>query len=513
MTAMVRMENHPSLAPLLTEIKTISNHYNSPLKVAVVGLIKAGKSTLINGLIKENLLVTNHEEATYTITHFKYNEKPELTIVFKDGSSIAEPMDRLDFWTSRKYLNDNERLNDVETVVIGYPNEIFKKIEIIDTPGLGSVYGVDSENTQDFLGSVKEADSEKSTLLTQSAMAKADAIICAFRGNLRKSNLETVEEFLKHFGENGDPSNSIGVFTRCDDAFWQEADADPCEVAANIIQNNYMQRSEIRRVLYALLPVAALPVQNVFSMDSEQYGWFQKLSEVDDGDLFELCSNAEIFCDMDIGEFVINQEQRRQLFKTYGRYGIYLITKLVREGHPISQIQDIIFDKCGISSLMDLIINHFGNRAHIIKAQIVLTRLKALLYEYNIGLESHQESERSVLDDLYGACDDLLTQEHCFRELVVLKSYYNKGIVLSNEDEEDLLCLTGEYGYQCEARLGVEQGKYSLEELKQIVQKKMDKWRSRANSPLTKRNEQKLAEVLKRSCEIIYYHLEALTDY
>lgn len=512
-TALRRTENQPRLKNVYNEIRILQQNFNQPLKVAVVGLIKAGKSTLINALIQQELLVTNHEEATYTITRFTYRDAPLLTIEFKDGSTIEDRIEALPFWTSRSYLTLNKRLNEVETVVIGYPNEIFKKLEIIDTPGLGSVYGVDSENTKELIGTITEEDNEKSTRLTQQAMIKADAILCAFKGNIKKNNLETLEKFLQHFGETGNPSNSIGVFTRCDDAYWNDPDTDPCVIAREICHNNYMKRNEIRRVLYNLMPITALPAQGMTHLNVEQFNLFKKLATIDSYELFELCSNADIFCDMELEDFVITLQERRELFSHYNRYGIYLMTQLVREGYDREGVRRKMLEKTGVKELLEMITNHFGNRSNIIKAQTLLNRFKTVIQETGIHLCNLDASEKYVLDDLFCECDTLLNQEHCFKELNALKIYYNKDIRLSEEDEDDLLSITGEYGYQCEARLGIKEGKSSIDELLEIAKMKMKKWSNKANSTLAKKNEQKLAEVLKRSCEIIYYHLEALSDY
>lgn len=508
-----RTENVESLKYVYQELLLLKENFNSPLTVAIVGLIKAGKSTVINALIQEELLVTNHQESTYTLTKFVYSEEPFLKVQFKDNSFIDDDMQALDYWTSRSKIEENPRLNDVEMVIIGYPNEMFKKIEIVDTPGLGSVYGVDSENTKSLIGAVSQEDKEKSTKLTKLAMTKADAIICAFRGNLRKNNLDILKSFLQHFNENGNPSNSIGIFTRCDDAFWQDKDDDPCIIARGICENNYMKRREIRKSFYTILPITALPAQGVASLDNAIYSLFKKLSILDDEDLFQVCSNAEIFCEMDIGEFVINQEERRKLFDIYGRYGIYYITNLVRKGFDVEHIKKSVFFKMGLEDLLNIVINHFGNRADIIKAKIILNRLMVISQEINVNKKNADETENEISKYIENSTDEILSQEHCFKELNMVKLYYNHNISLSEDDEEELLCITGEYGYNCEARLGVEEGTKSIKELKEIAYKKMKKWSKRSNAPLVKRNEKKLAAVLKRSCEIIYYHLEKLSEY
>ncbi len=68
------------------ECKLISNHKNfiaNPyLEIAIVGAIKAGKSTLINALLNEKIASTEVTPETATLTKFKYSEKNYLKITF-----------------------------------------------------------------------------------------------------------------------------------------------------------------------------------------------------------------------------------------------------------------------------------------------------------------------------------------------------------------------------------------------------------------------------------------------
>lgn len=60
----------------------IENIKNPNYQIAIVGAIKAGKSTLINALIGHELASTNVTPETATLTKFKYSEKNCLKIKF-----------------------------------------------------------------------------------------------------------------------------------------------------------------------------------------------------------------------------------------------------------------------------------------------------------------------------------------------------------------------------------------------------------------------------------------------
>ena len=60
----------------------IENIKNPNYQIAIVGAIKAGKSTLINALIGHELASTNVTPETATLTKFKYSEKNCLKIKY-----------------------------------------------------------------------------------------------------------------------------------------------------------------------------------------------------------------------------------------------------------------------------------------------------------------------------------------------------------------------------------------------------------------------------------------------
>lgn len=496
------------------ELLKLKKNFNNPLSVAVIGLIKAGKSTFINALLQQELLTTDLQEATYTVTKFKYNEQAFLEIQLRDGSVQKDAIENLDFWTSRSNLKKNKQLNDVEIVTINYPNKFFKKIEIVDTPGFGSIHGVDAENASRFLGKIFENiskdDKEKSTRLTKQAVAKADAVICAFSNNMRKSNMSILEGFLKYFGKIGNPSNSIGIFTKCD-MFWDGQEVDPFEVGDRICKN-IMERKDVRKVLYTLSPIIALPGQGLHYLDESTYQLFKELAKLSPDDLYDELMIADIFLNNDIEGCNLDEEQRRFLLKTFGSYGLYLITGHVRDGNGIEEIKKSIYSKSGIASLVnDIILRHFGARSDIIKAQNILSRLSII--SQNLRFQNNKLELRAFCDFIYDKVDEISSQQHCFKELAMLQYYYNKNLTLSKEDEEDLLHITGEFGYTCESRLNVEEGKFTINQLKDIAYQKIQKWGQKANASLASRKDKEFAAVLKRSCEIIYYHLENLSDY
>lgn len=112
-------------------------------RLLVVGEFNRGKTTLINALLGAELLPSGIVPLTSVITILSYGEQPVARVLFRDGLSIEVPPEQLgDYVTERgNPLNGKE----VEEVEVLYPSPWLKRgVQVIDTPGIGSIY---SHNT------------------------------------------------------------------------------------------------------------------------------------------------------------------------------------------------------------------------------------------------------------------------------------------------------------------------------------------------------------------------------
>src|SRR5690348_7385787 len=73
------------LRKLHRELRSARERLDQPMRVALVGLIKAGKSTMMNALLGETLVATGTIEATFNVNWLKYDTSSTLCVHFKDG--------------------------------------------------------------------------------------------------------------------------------------------------------------------------------------------------------------------------------------------------------------------------------------------------------------------------------------------------------------------------------------------------------------------------------------------
>lgn len=114
----------------------IAEESERPLLVLVMGEFKTGKSTFINTILKENILTTDAAPATAVVTLLTYGEKKSAVIHYFDGTTENYDVEKLSEITAEGDESKEELRNRIEFVELSYPNELLKKIEIVDTPGL-----------------------------------------------------------------------------------------------------------------------------------------------------------------------------------------------------------------------------------------------------------------------------------------------------------------------------------------------------------------------------------------
>lgn len=507
MDNMVKSAEFSDLKMLSDEIESMRKRLTQPLKVAVVGFMKAGKSTLMNAILKERVLYTGTVETTYTVTWFKYGNKKGLTIVMKDGSEINAPFEDLEKWTVRKKLSVNPLMDNAKYIIIYYPNEILKTMELIDTPGLFSSYGKDSANTLDFLG-LQEADK-----VTSEEAALADAIIYAFSRGVQGKDAEVLDAFSGADETNSSPINAIGVFTRTD-MFWDCAanpEIKPLDAVFDVVEG-YKSKPKLKKLLYNILPVSAKLVESASDITDEAWEIMQQLSRIDEDVLLDYLVDANTFAAEEGEDMPVSARDRKMVLDMFTQYGIYAVTKAISKGVTRDEMVDYLYEQSGVNRVSNLILQHFGNRAYLIKLNYVLMRIEKICRKLKIQSTENRQII-NICERIIEEIEQIKMDEQAFSELQTLQSYYNGEIKFYNkEDEQQLLQITGEYGGNCEARLGAAEGT-SIKELKKIALERSRHWNDMTYDYGVSRQINDAAKVIVRACENMYFHLEMLSGY
>ena len=126
------------------------------LRVLVAGEAKRGKSTLINALLGRAVLPAGVTPLTAVATAVRYGDDPHAEVRFADGHEEKQPLTALpDLVTERGNPGNRRRIAAV-TVYLDAPL-LTGGVELVDTPGTGSVFAWDTAAAHEALETMDAA--------------------------------------------------------------------------------------------------------------------------------------------------------------------------------------------------------------------------------------------------------------------------------------------------------------------------------------------------------------------
>jgi GTPase SAR1 family protein len=118
--------------------------------LVVVGQFKRGKTSLINALLGADILPVAVVPLTSIVTIIEYGRELMINVNFNDGRVVGIKAESLPGYVTERGNPRNEK--DVSEVVITYPSPYLRGgVQIIDTPGVGSVYEHNTDVAYQYL--------------------------------------------------------------------------------------------------------------------------------------------------------------------------------------------------------------------------------------------------------------------------------------------------------------------------------------------------------------------------
>lgn len=122
----------------------------NPLKVVLMGEVKAGKSTLINAIVGENVSPVGVTETTAVILEISHGMEKEGTIHRKNGTTETMSTPLL-YQLLEENRNNSNFYTEIESVKLSFPLSSLQDIHIVDTPGIETITTANQETTQNFI--------------------------------------------------------------------------------------------------------------------------------------------------------------------------------------------------------------------------------------------------------------------------------------------------------------------------------------------------------------------------
>jgi GTP-binding protein EngB required for normal cell division len=123
---------------------------NKCIDIVVLGQFKAGKSSLINNIINESILPVGVIPVTSIVTRLQFAEEKKAIVHFLNKiEKVVNIAEIENFITESK---NPRNIKNVEIVDLYLPQLYnFKKLRIVDTPGIGSFFKNNSDTTFQWL--------------------------------------------------------------------------------------------------------------------------------------------------------------------------------------------------------------------------------------------------------------------------------------------------------------------------------------------------------------------------
>ncbi|WP_309074873.1 dynamin family protein [Paenarthrobacter sp.] len=458
-------------AAALAVVDELQGRLEGPLRIAVAGMVKAGKSTLLNAIIGEEIAPTDAGECTRIVTWYRYGHTPRITLHPIIGEPQSLPVTRED---GRLVFNMGDlRADDVERLVVDWPSAGLRDLTLIDTPGIASL-------SQDVSGRSTEF------LLPEDAPMAADAVIYLMR-HLHASDVRFLESFKDTCAGQSGTVNALAVLSRADEIGAGRIDS---LISAAVIADRYSRDQNLRPLALGVVPVAGLLAQSSRTMRQTDFEAMRLLAQMERNQRERLMLSADLFVRAAEPDG-LGSAAKASLVQRFGLFGIRLGVALLRGGmdNP-TELAHELARRSGLGQLLENIAYLFQTRAEALKARAAVVGLEALL----------RSSPRDVALLLEGSLERLLTGAHEFRELRLLATLRTEGLNLTPEQSAEAERLVGGRGSTPPRRLGLDP-EAGPEQISEAARESLNRWRLLAENPLTEPAALDACRVVLRSCE------------
>jgi GTPase SAR1 family protein len=454
---------------------------DEPLRVAIAGKVKAGKSTLLNALVGEGLAPTDEGECTRVVTWYRDSHTARVTRHGRDGSARPVPFRRDDGVLTVDLAGDSAA--DVDHLEVEWPSASLRTLTLIDTPGIDSLSPETSNRARVFLAPEDERETD------------ADAVLYLMR-HLHQNDVRFLEAFHDEEVSQASPINAIGVLSRADEIGVGRLDA--METAWRIATRYHQKSPGLRRLCQTVVPVAGLLAEGACGLRQDEFEAFRLLASLDPALFQRLLLSVDRFSSLDV-PIPLGGDARQRLLLRFGVYGIRLGVELIRSGQVTNapELAAELRSRSGLDRLRFVLTSQFASRRDILKARVGLTLLDAVLRE-----SDHPERARLVTE-----MERIEAGGHEFAELRLLNAL-RTGVV-DITDHEAAERLLGGTGISVEARLDLDRP--DPLEARMAAAAELERWQRRAENPLDSGDARVAARVLVRTCERLVSELPGPT--
>ena len=475
--------------PEQARLEAMARRLDEPLRVAIAGRLKAGKSTLLNAFVGERLAATDAGECTRVVTWYANGladrawahprGAPPRQIRFRrvDGRTVLE-LGAL-------------QADDLDRLVVEVPSSRLERLTLIDTPGIGSLSTDVSARTEAAMRGHGGGDHADRDDPQDEAAPVADAVLYLMR-HLHTTDVGFLEAFHQRQFAGVTPVNAIGVLSRADEVGAGRIDA--IDIAERVAAD-YRRDPRVRGLVQTVLPVAGLLAEAAVGLRERDAAALSALAR--GGPVADaLLLTAQRFAGADgAADGIVAAAARRELLASMGLSGVRLSVALLRAGvvHDAVGLARELRRRSGLDALRDTLLTRFAQRRDVLKAQAALGAVERVLARRQVpGAERLRAQVEAVLA---GA--------HELTELRLLNDLRTGTVELGGEElTAEAEALLGADGTDVRARLRLPPDA-PVTALRPAVITAVRRWQREAASPAAAADARRAAAVLRRSGEAL----------
>jgi hypothetical protein len=451
----------------------IAGRLRGPLRLAIAGKVKAGKSTLLNALLGEELAPTDAGECTRILTWYRQSDRPHVIVFPVQGTPVERP-----------YRRDRGALDvdlgpltheQVDHLEVGWPTSRLRDLTLLDTPGIASISATVSARTHQVLSA--EGDD---------AVPVADAVLYLLR-HTHASDMRFLESFHDDELAHGTPMNAVGVLSRADEIGSARLDA---MAVAKRVARRYEADPRMHRLCPLIVPVDGLLGHAAVTLREVEFAAVRTLAEAPQPELVELLLTADRFARRPT-PLPLSTEQRGELLRRLGLFGVRLSVELVRSGAQTSAaLSEALAQHSGLNELRSVVLRQFESRSRVLKARSAVAALQPLLRGDGVANSA----------ELLARLEQIAANAHEFEEVRMLSELRSGAIEVGGNQAERLDRLLGGSGHDPASRLGL-QPDASVDDVRRAALEQLASWHDVAEHPLSNRSTQLVARTATRTLE------------
>ncbi|MBV9312197.1 MAG: dynamin family protein [Pseudonocardia sp.] len=448
--------------------------FDEPLRVAIAGKVKAGKSTLLNALVGEEIAPTDAGECTRVVTWYQDGPSPQVLLHPKGSPPHQLSIHRRDGALS--FDLGGTPVERIERLTVDWPSQSLRGTTLIDTPGIDSLSTDVSARSHQFLA-------------PEDTPTAADAVIYLMR-HLHSGDVRFLESFHDQRVAKATAVNTIAVLSRADEIGVGRLDA---LISAKRIAGRYRTDDKLRELCQTVVAVAGLLAQTGRTLRQAEFTALTALATLPRSEMDALLLSADRFVKSDIAadSARLDSSVRAGLLDRFGLFGVRLGVTLIRQGvtEPAKLSSELV-RRSGLDDLREVLAIQFTERRDLLKARSALLALDLVL----------RKEPRPASQPLAVELERTMSGAHEFAELRLLTALRSGAVKMSKDDRLEAERLLGGEGSAPAARLGLDPMS-DPREVRDAAMAALNDWRRRAENPLANRQVADTARVVVRSCE------------